>query len=82
MAGNASGSGFKDTMTNEMLIEKIKQIEDNDPALAQWVSAAVGGGVNKASGGNVNTGSEVASYATKWNSFASFYTKFDIPFTN
>ena len=82
MAGNAPGSGFKATMTNEMLIEKIKQIADNDPALAQWVSAAVGGVVNKASGGNINTGSAIASHATKWNSFASFYTKFDIPFTD
>ena len=82
IAGNAPGSGFKATMTNEMLIEKIKQIADNDPALAQWVSAAVGGVVNKASGGNINTGSAIASHATKWNSFASFYTKFDIPFTD
>ena len=30
-------------MTNELLIEKIKQIADNDPALAQWLSTAVGG---------------------------------------
>ena len=67
MAGNAPGSGFKATMTNELLIEKIKQIADNDPALAQWLSAAVGGVVNKASGKNVNAGAAVASYATKWN---------------
>ena len=67
MAGNASGSGFKATMTNEMLIEKIKQIADNDPALAQWLSAAVGGVVNKVSGDPVNAGVAVASYATKWN---------------
>ena len=38
-----NGSGDKATMTNELLIEKIKQIADNDPALAQWLSAAVGG---------------------------------------
>ena len=67
MAGNAPGSGFKATMTNEMLIEKIKQIADNDPALAQWLSAAVGGVVNKVSGDPVNAGVAVASYATKWN---------------
>ena len=69
MAGNAPGSGFKATMTNELLIEKIKQIADNDPALAQWLSAAVGGVVNKVSGDSVNTGAAVASYATKWNEF-------------
>ena len=67
MAGNAPGSGFKATMTNEMLVEKIKQIADNDPALAQWLSAAVGGVVNKVTGGSVNTGAAVASYSTRWN---------------
>ena len=67
MAGNVPGSGFKATMTNEMLVEKIKQIADNDPALAQWLSAAVGGVVNKVSGGSLNAGAAVASYATKWN---------------
>ena len=67
MAGNTSGSGFKATMTNEMLIEKIKKIADNDPVLAQWLSATVGGVVNKSSGENVNVGAGVSSYATKWN---------------
>ncbi|MDU6770109.1 MAG: hemagglutinin repeat-containing protein, partial [Veillonella sp.] len=60
MAGNASGSGFKATMTNEMLIEKIKQIADNDPALAQWLSAGAGGVVNKVSGGSLNAGAAVS----------------------
>lgn len=82
IAGNAPGSGFKATMTNEMLIGEIEKLAKHDPALAQWISAAVGATVNKASGGNVNAGAAVASYATKWNSFASFYTKFDIPFTD
>ena len=67
MAGNAPGSGFKATMTNEMLIEKIKQIADNDPALAQWLSAGAGGVVNKVSGGSLNAGAAVSAYATKWN---------------
>ena len=70
MAGNAPGSGFKATMTNELLIEKIKQIADNDPALAQWLSAAVGGVVNKVSGGSLNAGAAVSSYSTKWNELA------------
>ena len=67
MAGNTPGSGFKATMTNELLIGEIKKVAKHDPALAQWLSAAVGGVVNKASGENANTGSAVASYATKWN---------------
>ncbi|MDU2931588.1 MAG: hemagglutinin repeat-containing protein, partial [Veillonella sp.] len=67
MAGNSPGSGFKATMTNELLIGEIKKVAKHDPALAQWLSAAVGGVVNKASGENANAGSAVASYATKWN---------------
>ena len=78
MAGNAPSSGFKATMTNELLIEKIKQIADNDPALAQWLSATVGGVVNKVSGDPVNTGAAVASYATKWNEGAYNVNRVDL----
>jgi len=67
MAGNAPGSGFKATMTNELLIGEIKKVAKHDPAVAQWLSAAVGGVVNKVTGGSVNTGAAVTSYATKWN---------------
>ena len=67
MAGNTPGSGFKATMTNELLIGEIKKVAKHDPAVAQWLSAAVGGVVNKASGENVNVGAGVSSYATKWN---------------
>ena len=67
IAGNAPGSGFKATMTNEMLIGEIKKVAKNDPAVAQWLSAVVGGVVNKATGGNANAGAAVASHATKWN---------------
>ena len=69
MAGNTPGSGFKATMTNELLIDEIKKVAKYDPALAQWLSAAVGGMVNKASGKNANVGAAVSSYATKWNEF-------------
>ena len=67
MAGNTPGSGFKATMTNELLIGEIKKVAKHDPALAQWLSTAVGGVVNKVSGAPVNAGVAVASYATKWN---------------
>ena len=46
------------------------------------MSAAVGGVVNEVSGENANVGAAVSSYATKWNSFASFYSKIKIPFTD
>lgn len=70
MAGNAPGSGFKATMTNELLIDEIKKVAKHDPALAQWLSAAVGGVVNKVSGESSNSGAATASYATKWNESA------------
>ena len=67
MAGNVPGSGFKATMTNEMLIDEIKKVAKHDPALAQWLSASVGGVVNKVSGDSSNSGAATASYGTKWN---------------
>ena len=67
MAGNSPGSGFKATMTNEMLISEINKVAKHDPALAQWLSAAVGGVVNKVDGKSSDSGAAVASYATKWN---------------
>lgn len=70
MAGNAPGSGFKATMTNELLIGEIKKVAKHDPAVAQWLSAAVGGVVNKVSGESSNSGAATASYATKWNESA------------
>jgi len=69
MAGNTPGSGFKATMTNELLIGEIKKVAKHDPALAQWLSAAVGGVVNKVSGESSNSGAATASYATKWNEY-------------
>ena len=67
MAGNSPGSGFKATMTNEMLISEINKVAKHDPAVAQWLSAAVGGVVNKVDGKSSDSGAAVASYATKWN---------------
>ena len=78
MAGNSPGSGFKATMTNELLISEIKKVAKHDPALAQWLSAAVGGVVNKVGGESSNSGAAVASYATKWNS----YSFEDVPYSN
>ena len=73
MAGNAPGSAFKATMTNELLIGEIKKVAKHDPALAQWLSATVGGVVNKVSGESSNSGAATASYATKWNDEGLFH---------
>ena len=67
MAGNAPGSGFKATMTNEMLIREINKVAKHDPVVAQWLSVAVGGVVNKVGGKSSNSGAATTSYATKWN---------------
>ena len=42
LAGNAPGSGFKATMSNELLSSEIKKLAQNDPALAQWLSVGFG----------------------------------------
>ena len=67
MAGNAPGSGLKATMSNEMLIREINKVAKYDPAVAQWLSVAVGGVVNKVGGKSSNSGAATTSYATKWN---------------
>ena len=69
IAGNKAGSGFAAGMTNELLINKIKEWAGNDPAKAQWISAALGATVNAAVGKNVQTGGATAQYGTKWNLF-------------
>lgn len=67
IAGNKAGSGFAAGMTNELLINKIKEWAGNDPAKAQWISAALGATVNAAAGKNIRTGGATAQYGTKWN---------------
>ena len=67
IAGNKAGSGFAAGMTNELLINKIKEWAGNDPAKAQWISAALGATVNAAIGENISTGAAVAQYGMKWN---------------
>ena len=67
LAGNKAGSGFAAGMTNELLMNKIKEWSGNDPAKAQWISAALGATVNAAIGENISTGAAVAQYGMKWN---------------
>ena len=67
IAGNKAGSGFAVGMTNELLINKIKEWAGNDPGKAQWISAALGATINAAAGKNIQTGGATAQYGTKWN---------------
>ena len=72
MAGNSPGSGFKATMTNELLIDEIKKVAKHDPALAQWLSVAVGGVVNGVAGKPIAVGAAEAQYATRFNHLHEF----------
>ena len=67
IAGNTPGSGFKATMTNEMLIDEIRKLAKDNPDLAQWLSAGLGALVNFSTDSDSNLGAAVASYGTKWN---------------
>ena len=78
MAGNVPGSGFKATMSNEMLIREINKVAKHDPAVAQWLSVAVGGVVNKVGGKSSNSGAATTSYATKWNEGAYNVNRVDL----
>lgn len=67
IAGNAPGSGFKATMTNEMLIDEIRKLAKSNSDLAQWLSAGLGALVNFSTDSDPNLGAAVASYGTEWN---------------
>lgn len=67
IAGNPAGSGFYAGVTNEALISEIQKISNTNPAVAQWLSAALGAVVNGALGKPVVTGATQAQYGTKWN---------------
>ena len=77
LAGNKAGSGFAAGMTNELLMNKIKEWAGNDPAKAQWISAALGATVNAATGKNIQTGGATAQYGIKWNGLDHFQQSFD-----
>ena len=77
IAGNKAGSGFAAGMTNELLINKIKEWAGNDPAKAQWISAALGATVNAVADKNIQTGGATAQYGIKWNGLDHFQQSFD-----
>ena len=72
MAGNSPGSGFNATMTNELLIDEIKKVAKHDPALAQWISVAIGSVVNGVAGKPIVVGAAEAQYATRFNHLHEF----------
>lgn len=75
IAGNPAGSGFYAGLSNEALIGEIQKISKSNPAVAQWLSAALGAVVNGALDKPMVTGATVAQYGTKWNNAAFFIPK-------
>ena len=60
-------SGASGAMVNKLIIDKIKEASHGDPALAQWLSAAVGAAVSKTLTGNGTAGGSAAASGTKYN---------------
>ena len=69
IAGNPAGSGFYAGLSNEALISEIQKISKTNPAVAQWLSAALGAVVNGALGKPVVTGATEAQYGAKYNAY-------------
>ena len=69
IAGNPAGSGFYAGLSNEALIGEIQKISKTNPAVAQWLSAALGAVVNGALGKPVVTGATEAQYGAKYNAY-------------
>ncbi|MCF0155609.1 MAG: hemagglutinin repeat-containing protein [Veillonella sp.] len=67
IAGNSPGSGFTAAMTNEALVDNIKKVAKNNPDVAQWLSAIVGGMVNQQTSKSSDSGSAIAQNGMKWN---------------
>ena len=67
IAGNGAGSGFAAGFTNELVINKINEWSNGDPAKAQWISAALGATINESMGASAYSGSFSAQDEAKWN---------------
>lgn len=69
IAGNPAGSGFYAGLSNEALIGEIQKISKTNPAVAQWLSAALGAVVNGALDKPMITGATEAQYGAKYNAY-------------
>ena len=67
MAGSAPGSGFTATMTNETLADRIFNLSNNHPDMAQWLSSILGNVVNNVLKKEASVGAATAQYSLKWN---------------
>ena len=69
--GELTGSGFlagaSGVAVNKLLSDELKKIAGDDPALHQWLSAALGAVVSDVVAGNAQAGSSAAASGTKNN---------------
>lgn len=61
LAGASAGA------VNKLATDKIMEIANGDPAMAQWLSAAVGSVVSEVAGGNAQSGASIAASGMKYN---------------
>lgn len=69
IAGNPAGSGFYAGLSNEALIGEIQKISKSNPAVAQWLSAALGAVVNGVLDKPIITGAMESQNGTKYNAY-------------
>ena len=71
--GELTGSGFlagaSGAAVNKLLSDELKKIAGDDPALHQWLSAALGAVVSDVVAGNAQAGSSAAASGTKNNDY-------------
>lgn len=69
--GELTGSGFlagaSGAAVNKLMSDELKKIAGDDPALHQWLSAALGAVVSDVVAGNAQAGSSTAASGTKNN---------------
>lgn len=61
LAGASAGA------VNKLVTDKIMEIAKGDPAMAQWLSAAVGAVVSEVAGENAQSGASIAASGMKYN---------------
>lgn len=60
-------AGASAAAVNKMVSDKIIEAANSDPAMAQWLSAAVGAVVSEVAGGNAQSGASIAASGMKNN---------------
>ena len=60
-------AGASAAAVNKLASDKIMEISKGDPAMAQWLSAAVGAVVSEVAGGNAQSGASIAASGMKYN---------------